>query len=65
MPESDGKGVSNFHRLWQRFKDRLVQDAPEDIQLCEFDCRELECATGDWEKCERRLRSIEDTRKYT
>ena len=65
MPDSDGKGVSSFHRLWQRFKNRVIQDAPDDIQLCEFDCRKLECAMGDWEKCERRLRSIAQTQKYT
>ena len=65
MSESYKKRVSSFHRLWQRFSNKLIQDAPENIQLCEFDCRKLECAMGDWEKCERRLRSIAQTQKYT
>ena len=65
MSESDGKGGSNFYRLWKRFKNKVIQEAPEDIQLCEFDCHKLECAMGDWEKCERRLRSIAQTRKNT
>jgi hypothetical protein len=43
----------------------VIQEVPEDIQLCEFDCRKLQCAMGDWEKCERRLRTIEQTQKHT
>ncbi len=65
MSESDGKASGSFYRLWQRFKDKVIQEAPEDIQLCEFDCHELECAMGDWEKCERRLRSLAQPRKHT
>ena len=65
MSESRGKGVSQFYRLWQRFRNKVIQDAPEDIQLCEFDCQQSQCAMGDWEKCERRLRSIAPTRKHT
>jgi hypothetical protein len=65
MSESYEKGVSNFYRLWQRFRNKVIQDVPEDIQLCEFDCHNLECAMGDWEKCEKRLRSIEQTQKNT
>jgi len=65
MPESYRKGTSSFYRLWQRFINKVIQEAPEDIQLCEFDCRESQCAMGDWGKCERRLRSIAQTRKHT
>ena len=65
MSESYGKGISNFFRVWQRFRSKVIQDVPEDIQLCEFDCRKSQCAMGDWEKCERRLRSIAQTRKNT
>jgi len=57
MSESYGKGDNYFHRLWQRFMGQIIQDVPEDFQACEFECRKLQCAMGDWERCERRLRS--------
>jgi len=64
MSESYGKGVSNFYRLLQQFKSTLIQEAPEDIQLCEFECHKAECAMGDWKKCDRRLRSMREAQKH-
>lgn len=32
----------------------IVQSVPEDIALCEYDCRKLACSVGDWENCDRR-----------
>jgi len=57
MSGSYGKEVSYLYRLRQWFSDHVIQEVPEDYQFCEFDCRELECSMGDWEKCERRLGS--------
>jgi hypothetical protein len=57
MSEPSGKEVNYFHRLWQKIMGRIIQDVPEDYQACEFECRKLQCAMGDWEKCARRLRS--------
>jgi len=57
MSESYRKEVNYFHRLWQRFMGQIIQDVPEDVQACEFECRKLQCAMGDWEKCEMRMRS--------
>lgn len=33
----------------------VIQDMPDDIGICEFDCRRLQCSQGEWEICERRL----------
>lgn len=33
----------------------IIQDVPEDVGLCEFDCRRAECPPGELENCERRL----------
>jgi len=33
---------------------KFVPEVPEDIAVCEFDCRETECLMGHWEQCERR-----------
>ena len=33
----------------------VVRDVPEDVGLCEFDCRRPDCSAGELELCERRL----------
>jgi hypothetical protein len=50
--------LSYFRRLRRWIKGRWIQDVPEDIAACEFECRRLECRQGDWETCENRLRSM-------
>lgn len=64
MFESYGKGVSNFYKLLQQFRSKVIQEAPEDIQLCEFECHKTECAIGDWKKCDRRLRSMREAQQH-
>jgi hypothetical protein len=41
--------------MWRRFVDGIVQDVPEDVSLCEFDCRNGQCTSSEWAICERRL----------
>ena len=57
MFESGGKGVNFFSGLWKKFKGKIVSRVPDDYRACEFECRSLQCAMGDWETCEKRLRS--------
>jgi hypothetical protein len=51
MPLSENP-LTRFGR-WLR--DQIVQDVPEDIALCELDCRKEQCEMGEWKGCERRL----------
>jgi len=44
-----------FQRLGQFVTRQLVEAAPEDIAICEFDCRKRQCTQGEWETCERRI----------
>lgn len=32
-----------------------VQEVPEALAVCEFDCDRPDCRMGDWQSCERRL----------
>lgn len=34
---------------------QFIGEVPADDALCEFDCRKLQCAGGEWENCVRRL----------
>ncbi|MFO1155001.1 MAG: hypothetical protein U1E42_15285 [Rhodospirillales bacterium] len=46
-----------FGRLGGWIGMRLVQDVPEDIAACEFDCSKEECAGPELLNCQRRIRS--------
>jgi hypothetical protein len=48
-----------FERLWQRIKGEVVQTVPEEIAVCEFDCRKLSCSVEQWRTCKRRVREAE------
>jgi hypothetical protein len=49
---------ARIHKVRQWLKAQLIQDVPEDIAACEFECRKIECRQGDWETCENRLRGM-------
>jgi len=34
---------------------QIIQSVPDEIELCEFDCRRADCSRSELEKCERRL----------
>ena len=65
MSGSYKKPFGKLFRLWSRFRTGVIQDVPEDIQFCEFECRKEQCIMGDWEKCEKRLHSGAHTRSIT
>ena len=50
MPESKVSLI----RCWRWVKDQIIQDVPEDIGLCEFDCSKGQCTLEEWESCEKR-----------
>jgi hypothetical protein len=45
-------------RLWLSFKNKIAQEVPPKIALCEFDCRKAQCAEDEWNTCEGRLKSV-------
>jgi hypothetical protein len=51
--------VGVVRRAWTWFANELIQDVPEELALCEFDCRKPKCTYGEWSSCERRLRKAE------
>jgi hypothetical protein len=47
-------GGSPFQRLVQFVKRSIVRDVPEELALCEFDCRKGQCMLSEWATCDRR-----------
>jgi hypothetical protein len=41
--------------LWQRLKNLVIEDVPEDLAICEFDCPKNQCTYGEWATCQRRI----------
>jgi hypothetical protein len=55
ITEQRSKPKASLARLWQWAKDQIVQEVPEDIGLCEYDCRKKQCVMDEWETCDWRL----------
>lgn len=52
----------NLSKLWYLLSsvrpwinDQIVSDVPDELAICEFDCRESECSSSKWESCQRRV----------
>jgi hypothetical protein len=42
-------------RLARWVGSQIGQRVPEDLAVCEFDCRAITCSWADWRECPRRL----------
>ena len=40
---------------WQWIKSEFIQEIPDDIALCEYDCRKEQCTQEEWLTCGRRV----------
>jgi hypothetical protein len=60
MAKSEPDGSTTALGRW--IHNHIVQSVPEDIALCEYDCRKLECSMGEWEHCERRKQHLRTAR---
>ncbi len=56
MADYPAQSLNSFRRFWARFKNRwIISEIPQDIALCEFDCRKGQCSSGEWAACNRRI----------
>ena len=55
MSKDSAKRDRTFSRVWQWVKDQIAKDVPDEVALCEFDCRKQQCTVDEWERCERRI----------
>jgi hypothetical protein len=40
-----------IRNLWTWLHAQMVQNVPDSITACEFDCRPATCQRGEWERC--------------
>jgi hypothetical protein len=43
-----------FLRFWEWSKSQIVQTVPDEMSVCEFDCRRPQCTIAHWESCDYR-----------
>ena len=43
-----------FRAVGQWFAGHLVQNVPEELSVCEYDCDEPDCRDGKWSMCKKR-----------
>ena len=55
MSTSSSNRSDSRTSLWQRLKNMLIADVPEDLAICEFDCPKYQCTHGEWATCQRRI----------
>ena len=42
-------------KFWRWIKNQIVQDVPEEVALCEFECHKQQCTEREWQTCARRI----------
>jgi hypothetical protein len=52
MPDMTKKPLQGLRR-W--VAEQIIQDVPEDIALCNMDCKKEQCTHEEWEHCDRRI----------
>lgn len=42
-------------RVQRWFADHIIQNVPEEVSVCEYECQEPDCHIAKWAMCEKRL----------
>ena len=52
--------VRAIGRVQRWFADHIVQNVPEEVSICEYECLEPDCHIAKWALCEKRLSQPEN-----
>jgi hypothetical protein len=55
MPLDDSRLRKALIRLGHWVRAQIACEVPEDLAICEFDCRESQCSISKWMSCQRRI----------
>src|SRR5580658_9264480 len=53
LPEDRFRRGNPVLRMWQNMKRQIVDDVPEALAICQFDCRRAECLLDVGRACDR------------
>jgi hypothetical protein len=57
----NGRSSGGFlNRLQSWLSRQLVQDVPDEVSVCEYECNRTDCRIGQWNTCEKRLYPVSD-----
>ena len=49
---------NSISELTHRLRAQWVTEVPEDLAICEFECRKSQCSFDDWVQCVHRVSNI-------
>ena len=49
-----GLATKPLERLGRWFADHVIQNVPEEVSVCEYECQEPDCHLAKWALCEKR-----------
>ena len=55
MPMNFSNLRISLSKLGHWAKEQIVAEVPDDLAVCEFDCRKSQCSWDEWVSCERRI----------
>ena len=54
-----GPSVRPIERLRRWFSNHVIQNVPEEVSICEYECQEPDCHIAKWALCEKRTAHVE------
>ena len=45
---------TSMNKLWHWLKTQWIEEVPDHLAICEFECRKSQCSSDDWARCVRR-----------
>ena len=57
---ADNHGTRAIGRAQRWFADHIVQNVPEEMSVCEYECGEPDCHIAKWALCEKRVQQPEN-----
>jgi len=55
MTMNTNRPLVSIRQFGKWLKAQWIAEVPEELALCEFDCRKNQCASAEWAACQRRI----------
>lgn len=51
MRATDEQAPGRIRRFWRGFVGQWIGTVPDELSVCEFECRKPDCSLKDWRQC--------------
>jgi len=53
-------GTRSIERVQRWIADHIIQNVPEEVSVCEYECQEPNCHIAKWAMCEKRVPRLDN-----